>query len=289
MLNRIGASELILNDDGSIYHINLRPEHVAENVITVGDPARVAMISSHFDTVEYRGQKREFVTHTGAYNNNRITVISTGIGPDNIDIVLNELDALMNIDLKEKRLKPVMTKLNIIRMGTSGSLQADIPVDSMVVSSHGLGLDNLMHFYAGHQDSGHLINDIIDHTGLAKTAIRPYLTKGSAKLLERVGDEYQCGVTVTCGGFYGPQGRVLRAPSAFPGLLDSLSSFRTEGHWITNFEMETSAIYGLGKILGHECLSINTIIANRMTRQFSKNPKIAVAQMIEKSLQALFG
>lgn len=287
----IGASELIINNRGAIYHLDLRPDELATTIITVGDPNRVPSVSKHFDKIEVKQSHREFVTHTGSIGNQRISVVSTGIGPDNIDIVFNELDALVNIDFETRTAKENLTKLEIIRMGTSGALQADIEVDSLVVSSFGIGLDNLMHYYnySENAEVSFLRNAFEQHAGLSESVIRPYMVDGSIHLLNKfpTRDGYHHGITVTCPGFYGPQGRHLRLAPALPLLIDSLSSFESGAHRITNFEMETSAIYGLGKMLGHQCLSISAIVANRQANTFSKDGTAAVEKMIEKSLGLL--
>lgn len=285
----IAPSELILNPNGSVYHLNLRPEQLANTIITVGDPGRVATVSQHFEHIEHRVEKREFVTHTGTFRNKRLTVLSTGIGTDNIDIVLNELDALVNIDLGTRQIRDTLRSLSIVRLGTSGTLHADIPVDSLVLSSHGLGLDNVLHYY-NHEQEGplqRLEQEILEHTRLEGFNIRPYLVSGDELLLDHFSQLGTSGITATCSGFYGPQGRQLRLPPAIPDILDRLASFHNGNHRITNFEMETSAIYGLGKLLGHRCLSINTIIANRAKGEFSKDPKAAVEQMIRRALELL--
>ena len=285
----IGNSELILTDDGRVYHINLRPEDLAPIVMTVGDPDRVGEVSKYFDVIEFKTQHREFVTHTGRIGAKRLTVLSTGIGPDNIDIVMNELDALVNIDLEKREVKSSLSSLRIIRLGTSGSLQADIPVDSLVVSSHGIGLDNVLHYYKLEQTAQEqqLQRVFVDHTQLESTAIKPYVVSGSSEILGRFGHEFHKGITVTCPGFYAPQGRVVRASLQFPALVDRLSSFQFEAHRITNFEMETSAIFGLGRVLGHECLAVNTIVANRVQKTFTQDGKKSVEQMIQKSLEVI--
>ncbi|MFM2387466.1 MAG: hypothetical protein RL660_2223 [Bacteroidota bacterium] len=287
MQNTIGESELILTARGSIYHIDLKAEELADIVITVGDPDRVAEVSKHFDKIEFKTQHREFVTHTGYVGKQRITCISSGIGPDNIDIVLNELDAVANINFETRTINPTHRKLKIMRMGTSGSLQADIPVDSMVVSTHGIGLDNVLHYYRDFEHSAHeqqLCNEFANYTMLYKSPIQPYAVKGSDLLLSFFGQEYHKGITVTCPGFYAPQGRVVKANLMFKDLVDNLSTFKFEQTRITNFEMETSAIYGLGKVFNHDCLSINTIVANRVNKNFSKDGKAAVNKMIEHTL-----
>lgn len=285
-MNTIAASELIINPRGAVYHLDLRPEDLAMNVITVGDPDRVAMVSKHFDNIEYKRQHREFITHTGTIGSKRISVVSTGIGPDNIDIVMNELDALVNIDFASRTIKPQLSRLNIIRLGTSGSLQEDIPVDSLVAGTHGLGIDNLLNFYkySNNEEEKQLIQSFITQTQLQSSVGNPYITGASSALLKHFTGGFHHGITVTCPGFYGPQGRVLRLGISNPCFIDSLSHFSFGQHRIANFEMETSAIYGLGKLLGHHCLSVNSIIANRISKQFSSHPQALVETMIEKAL-----
>lgn len=289
LLLMIAASELIITPDGRVYHIHLRPEELAETVITVGDPDRVPAVSKYFDLVEVQTRHREFVAHTGRIGGKRLTVLSSGIGPDNIDIVMNELDALVNIDFNTREILPGHRSLNIVRMGTSGSLQADIPVDSLVVSTHGIGLDNVLHYYdwVQHPEEAELQAIFTAHTGLEDSPVRPYAVGGSELLLTHFSPAFHRGITVTCPGFYAPQGRVVRAPLRFPALVDRLSSFRHEQHRITNFEMETSAIFGLGRVLGHECLAINTIVANRVSKTFTSDAPAAVDRMIRLGLEAL--
>lgn len=288
-MQRISESELILNDRGAVYHLDLRPEELAPFVITVGDPGRVEIVSQHFDTIEFSGTHREFVSHTGHIGKKRITVLSSGIGPDNIDIVMNELDALVNIDFESRTIKPTTNSLNILRLGTSGSLQPNIPVDSMVVSTHGLGIDNLMNFYRYEQneEEKQLLQAFVTQTQLHNQISHPYITGASMNLQKHFVNGFHHGITVTCPGFYGPQGRVLRLGLRQPDLVDRLTAFSYGSHRITNFEMETSAIFGLGKMLGHNCLSINTIIANRVSKQFSRDSKKAVAKMIETVLEII--
>ena len=288
-MSRIGSSELILNPDGSVYHINLKPEHVAPNVIFVGDPARVDRIARHFETVDFRTEKREFRTAVGTFRGHRFTVISTGIGPDNIDIVMNELDALVNVDLDRKRTKEQPTSLNIVRIGTSGSLQADIPVDSMVLGRYGLGFAGLLHFY---RSEGVLETEIEDsfilHTGYPEYRSRPYVVKNDERLGSRLGsEEVHSGITATAVGFYGPQGRVLRLSLDTPQMNKRIESFRHGDLRISNLEMETAAIYGLSRLLGHRAASMNAIIANRATLTFSKDPYKAVDHLIEYTLNKL--
>ncbi len=284
-MNRIAESELIINDRGAVYHLDVRPEELAHTIITVGDPDRVATVSKHFDRIEVKRQHREFVTHTGYIGNKRISCVATGIGPDNIDIVLNELDALVNIDFENRIEKVVKTCLQIIRLGTSGSLQEQIPVDSLVVSSHAIGMDNLLHYYRQQNNDEEiaLLQAYIAHTQLNGN-IHPYINAASMQLQKHFVDGYHHGITVTCPGFYGPQGRILRLGLANPDLIDQLTSFRLGQHFISNFEMETSAIYGLGKLLGHQYLSISAIVANRIAKQFSKDGATLVENMIKQSI-----
>ncbi len=285
----IQASELILNPDGSVYHLNLKPEHIAHDIIFVGDQNRVEKISSLFDTIEFSSQKREFKTHTGTLNGKRISVISTGIGPDNIDIVMNELDALVNIDLKTRQLKTTLKSLNIVRIGTSGSLQADIPVDSFVMSKYGLGLDNMLRSYLVDEISNSKIEELfIDHTNWDIRKGRPYVISCSEKLEQLIeSDKIHKGITATAGGFYGPQGRILRLGIQDENLNSKMDNFLFEGNRITNLEMETAAIYGLSKLLGHNALSLNAIIANRATGTFSEDPYKAVDELIKYTLEKL--
>ncbi len=282
-------SELILNPNGSVYHIQLRPEHIAPTVIVVGDQHRVESISKYFDQVEFKTQSREFVTHTGRLGKNRITVLSTGIGTDNIDIVVNELDAAVNIDLEKRIPKDNHTSLNIIRLGTSGALQADIDVDSFVASAYGLGMDGLLNFYRYDEKIAEpaISEAFIKHTSWHNTLPYPYMVKASEKLLRQFAKGLVQGITATASGFYGPQGRELRIPLAFPELNERVESFNYLGTRITNFEMETSAIYGLGKILGHNTLTICAIIANRVNRTYSKDYKLAVEKLIKYVLDKI--
>jgi uridine phosphorylase len=285
----IKESELILNPDGSVYHLNLKPEHVANDIIFVGDQDRVEKITKHFDSIEFTKQKREFKTQTGLYKGKRFTVISTGIGPDNIDIVLNELDALVNIDLQTRMPKETLTSLNIVRIGTSGSLQKDIPVDSFVMSSHGLDLNGMLHFYQIDTISNPEIEDaFMAFTNWSKEKARPIIINNSKKLEALLdSDKIHKGMTATAGGFYGPQGRVLRLPLADATLNTKMDTFNFKGFRVTNLEMETSVIYGLSKLLGHHALSMNAIIANRATGEFSADPKAVVNKLITYTLDKL--
>ena len=285
----IAASELILNPNGSVYHLNLQPENIADTILMVGDQDRVEKITKHFETIEFTTQKREFKTQTGIYKGKRITVISTGIGPDNIDIVINELDALVNINLQTRTIKSELKSLNIIRIGTSGSLQADIPVDSFVMSKYGLGLDNMLRSYCIDEISETAMEEaFIAQTNWDMRKGKPYVIKGS-EILEKKLESNQIykGFTGTAGGFYGPQGRVLRLAIQDPELNKKMDSFSFEGIKMTNLEMETGAIYGLGKLLGHECLSLNAIIANRANGTFSPDPYKAVDELIAYTLDKL--
>jgi uridine phosphorylase len=285
----IQASELILNPDGSVYHLNLKPEHIAHDIIFVGDQNRVEKISSQFDTIEFSFQKREFKTHTGTLKGKRISVISTGIGPDNIDIVMNELDALVNIDLITRQPKTTLTSLNIVRIGTSGSLQADIPVDSFVMSKYGLGLDNMLRSYLVDEISNTNMEEaFINHTHWDSRKGRPYVISCSEKLEQLIeSDKIHKGITATAGGFYGPQGRVLILEIQDKNLNSKMDDFQFEGNRITNLEMETAAIYGLSKLLGHNALSLNAIIANRAAGTFSEDPYKAVDELIKYTLEKL--
>ncbi|TBN06593.1 phosphorylase [Hyunsoonleella flava] len=285
----IKNSELILNPDGSIYHLNLKPEHIADTIILVGDQDRVALVSKHFDKIIFETQKREFKTHTGTINGKKISVISTGIGPDNIDIVLNELDALANIDFETRTIKQHLKSLNIIRIGTSGGLQPDIPIDSFVVSESGLDLTGMLHAYQTEPISNQKIEKaFIKHTNWNANKARPIIVDGSKTLLSKFDSVSTIkGLTATANGFYGPQGRILRLPLMDAGLNKKIDSFNFEGVKVTNFEMETSAIYGLSKLLGHHAMSLNAIIANRANGTFSNNPRKTVENLITYTLDRI--
>jgi len=285
----IKSSELILNPDGSVYHLNLKPEHIANDIIFVGDQNRVEKITQFFDNIEYSTQKREFKTQTGIFKGKRMTVMSTGIGPDNIDIVINELDALVNIDLETRQPKEKLTALNIIRIGTSGSLQADIPVDSFVMSKYGLGLDNMLRSYLIDPISDKSIEDaFISHTNWDSKKGRPYVIACSEKLEKVIeSNKIHKGITATAGGFYGPQGRVLRLEIQDENLNAKMDNFMHGDNRITNLEMETAAIYGLSTLLGHNALSLNAIIANRASGTFSADPYKAVDELIAYTLDKL--
>jgi len=282
-------TELILSKENRVYHINLKGEDIADNVIVVGDQNRVAEISKLFSKIEFKTEHREFVTHTGIFNGKRITVLSTGIGTDNIDIVMNELDAAININLETRELNPTHRSLNIIRLGTSGALQADIPVNGIVVSSHGLGLDGLLNFYDNWQSINE--NDISEafmkHTNWLPNLPYPYCVKASDSLVSKFREGTHIGITATAPGFYGPQGRQLRLKAAMPTLNDFLTNFKMGDQRISNFEMETSALYGLGKLLNHQCLTACVIIANRVRKEFTSDYAKSVEILITESLQRL--
>lgn len=285
----IKNSELILNPDGSIYHLNLKPKHIANTIIFVGDQDRVSKVTHHFDTIEFETQKREFKTQTGRYKGKRISVISTGIGADNIDIVLNELDALVNINFKTRAVKKQLTSLNIIRIGTSGAIQKNIPLNATLLSTHALDINGMLHAYninsIRHLD---IEKAFIEQTNWHSDKPHPIIIKGSStleKLLES--PTIYKGLTATAGGFYGPQGRVLRLAIQDAALNTKIDAFNYKGIKITNFEMETSAIYGLSKLLGHKAISLNAIIANRFLGTFSDNPNEVIENLITYTLNKI--
>jgi len=288
-MQRIEESELIINSRGAIYHLDLRPDELSHKIFLVGDPGRVSVVSKYFDRIEIKQQHREFVSHTGFIGPDRYSVVSTGIGTDNIDIVMNELDALVNIDFNTRTIKPNLTQLQIIRLGTSGSLQKEIPVDSFVASTHGLGIDNLLNFYRLEPRGAEqeILQAFTTHTQLHQQFAQPAIASASGFLLKHFTNGYHTGITITCPGFYGPQGRILRLGLKHPDLIERLTSFSFGPYRITNFEMETSAIYGLGTMLGHQCLSLNVIVANRITKTFSGNGLLAVERLIEKSIETI--
>ncbi len=285
----IQNSELILNKDGSIYHLNLRPEHIANDFIFVGDQDRVNKVTAHFDKIEFSTQKREFKTTTGYYKGKRLSVISTGIGPDNIDIVINELDALVNIDLETRLIKKEHTALNIVRIGTSGSLQDDIPVDSFLISTHSLDINGMLHAYQIDKISNRDIEKAFSkHTNWSSKKANPIIIQNSKELEVKLSSKQTFkGITATAGGFYGPQGRVLRLPLQDPTINKKIDSFNFNGNRITNLEMETSAIYGLSKLLGHNACSMNAILANRANGTFSSDPGKIVEELIIYTLDKL--
>lgn len=285
---KIPESELVLNRDGSVYHLALQPKHISDTVLTVGDPSRVNVISQYFDSIDFEMNRREFITQVGTYNGKKVTVISTGIGTDNIEIFFTEIDALVNIDLKTREPKSRRKKLRIIRIGTSGALQEDIPVGSYLVSDYAVGFDNLMTFYDLKQDELEraIGEDIRKKTGLPFT---PYVVRGSEALRNQIGEGMIVGNTITCPGFYGPQGRNIRAPLKYPRLLDDLNAYhyRPSDFWLTNFEMETAGYFAMARMLGHEVTSANAIIANRVRNKFSKNPNSVVEGLIRTILNRI--
>lgn len=278
----IPESELVLNADGSVYHLALRPEQLGDLVLIVGDQGRVERISKHFERIEHRSQNREFVAHTGVFSGTHITALSTGIGTDNIDIVLNELDALANMDLKKRTPRMEQRQLRIIRLGTCGSLQEDIPCDSRIVSSYGIGLDNVLHFYAYENidPETRLLNAFLDHCEWPGNLPLPYVAQGDRKLAELLGSGNHTGLTLTASGFYAPQGRMLRGVPAIEGLNDVFTTFEHEGERILNYEMETSALYGLGGMFGHRVCTVCTVVANRLRKEYSKDHHAAIDNMI---------
>lgn len=286
----IKSSELILTPEGKIYHLNLAPSELAPTVITVGDPGRVEMVSKYFDSIEVKAEHREFKTHTGNFKGKRISVISTGIGPDNIDIVFNELDALVNIDFENRTIKKKLTSLDIIRIGTSGSLTDEIEVDSFLISAIGIGLDNVMHYYNDIDTifERDFAQKFIDHTQWNPDNSVPYAVKADKSLLEKLSSDITFkGITITNVGFYGPQGRVLRARLRDENLNEKLTSFRINKKKITNMEMETATMYGMSKLLGHSAISMNAIIANRATGSFSKNSYKTIDELIQYTLEKI--
>ena len=289
-MKRIRESELILNPDGSIYHLHLKPGEISDWIITVGDQDRVEMISSYFDRIEIKRQHREFKTHTGYFKDKRITVMSTGIGPDNIDIVFNELDALVNIDFDSREVKTDHTTLNIVRVGTSGGLQPDVAIDSFVAADIGIGFDNLLHFYGNTDEifDVHFAEEFVQHTQWHQANATPYIIHCDNVLREKFkDDDILSGITTTNVGFYGPQGRILRLKLQDDHLNEKIASFVYEGRKITNLEMETAAIYGMSKLLGHRALSLNVILANRANGTFSEDPNGAVDKLIQKTLDII--
>ncbi len=288
-MEKLKNSQLIVTAEGAIYHINIRPENLAENIIIVGDPGRVEKISQHFDAIEFQAQNREIKTHTGRIGAKRITVMSTGMGPDNIDIVLNELDALVNIDLQNKTVKKEHKSLNIVRLGTSGAVQKEIPVDSFVASKYGLGLDGLMNFYNPPQGiiEKEMVDVLIEQTRWPKEWARPYIVKGTESLMTKIGFDMLQGITATAPGFYGPQGRILRMKLAQPDFNQRIEAYRFGEEKIFNYEMETSALYGLGRSLGHNVLTVCLVIANRITEDYSANHHRKIEELIKVVLERL--
>lgn len=283
----IADSELIFNADGSIYHLNLLPDDVADTIIFVGDPDRVPLVSEYFDTVDVRKGKREFITHTGSLRGKRISVISTGIGTDNIDIVLNEIDALVNVDFKTRRLKEEIRSVDIIRIGTSGAIQDDIAMDSLLVSEYAIGFDTLMQFYKKTYTPEELeIQDALNNT-FSGLSFKPYVAKASEKLLKKTAADLPKGITLTAPGFYAPQGRQIRSNNVYANLIEQANCVELSGQKITNLEMETAGIYALCNMFGHHALSINAILASRVNGKFSINPSEIINQAIRYVLDRL--
>jgi len=285
-MSTITETDLIINPDGSVYHLNLKPEHITDTIIAVGDPSRVFKISQYFDTIDFEMNRREFITHKGRYKGKKVTVISTGMGTDNVEIFLTELDALVNVDLKTRKIKEKKKKLNIIRVGTSGSLQEDLRLGTHLVSDYGIGLDTLMVFYNLRQTGfeNTISNKLKEYIDLP---FKPYCVKGSEVLAEQFAFDMVSGHTVTSPGFYGPQGRKIRLDLKYPHLMEDLTYFHHDDFWLTNFEMETAGYYALGRLMGHEVISLNAIIANRVKNKFSKDPDKVVDSLIRKVLDRL--
>jgi uridine phosphorylase len=283
-VKKIAESELIINADGSIYHLNLKPGDIADNIIAVGDPGRVYRVSKFFDTLDFEMNKREFITHTGTYGGKKITVISSGMGPDNIEILMTELDALFNIDLKSREIKKKKKKLNIVKIGTSGSIQSDIKLGTHLVSEYAIGLDTLFAYYKFPQDkTGIEVSKKLKK--VLKLNFMPYCCKCSENLKKKIAWDMLSGNTLSAPGFYAPQGREVRIKPRNPAMLNELTYFHMNDFWLTNFEMEASAYYGLGKMLGHEVLCLNAIIANRVKKSFSKNYNKSVDKLIQIVLE----
>jgi uridine phosphorylase len=280
-------SELILHKDGSVYHLGLRPEELATTIITVGDPARVNSVSKHFDEINIKRQHREFITHTGRIGNLPISVVSTGIGTDNIDIVFNELDALLNIDFATRMTKTRLTSARIIRIGTTGSLREDLPIDSIVKSAFAIGLDNLMHFYK--RESTTKFDQILNEfkAAVPQMPVIPYVAEADSELLESIGRDWRKGITITCPGFYAPQGRILRYEATVDDILGQAGNWNSHDLQVTNFEMETAGIYGLSSLLQHRALSVSAVVANRIKKEFSKNPSRVVNDLITNVLDQI--
>lgn len=285
----MNESDLILNPDGSIYHLNLKPEEIPDLILLSGDPARISKISDHFDHVDFKRQNREFVSHAGTLKGTKLLALSTGIGPDNIDIVMNELDALANIDLNTKELNGNRRSLTIVKIGTSGTLQTDIPVGTMVIASHGMGMDGSLHYYRRLVDvTDHdLTREFIRQTNWPAFLPMPYIIPGTPGLIQKISSKGILGITVTASGFYGPQGRELRLRSSFPGMLDALAKFSYKNHRIVNFEMETSSLYGLGAMLGHQVASICVLLASRVTGEYTRSAKEDEEKLISYVLEKI--
>lgn len=279
---KIPSSELIINSDGSIYHLQLKPEHLASIVFTVGDPDRVALVSRYFDRIDFKISKREFVTHTGWLNGKRVTVMSTGMGTDNVEILMTELDTLVNVDLETREVKTEKTTLQIIRLGTSGSMQADIPVGSFLASEIGIGMDTLMAYYPDLSGDQNLAKAVRNELGLT---FLPYQASASPSLLEKLDPNFVKGVTLTCPGFYAPQGREVRLKPRFDRMIERLSRLKIDDKRLTNFEMETAGYYAMGELLGHQILSLNAIVANRPLNIFDPEADKTVDKIIQTALE----
>ncbi len=287
-MTRISETDLILNEDGSVYHLSLLPKNISENIITVGDPSRVYRVSEHFDDIEFEMNKREFITHVGMYKGKRITVMSTGIGTDNIELFMTELDALVNIDLKTREIKPRKKKLKIIRIGTSGAFQEDIPLGTHLVTDYAVGIDSMIAYYnlpMTEFEKG-IAADLNEKVKLPSA---PYVVRGSVSLREQIAMDMKIGNTVTTPSFYAAQGRRVRLNIKYPNLLEELNYYhnKTSDFWLANFEMETAAYYAMARLLGHEVLSVNAIIANRMKNKFSKDPNKVIDSLIKKVLDRI--
>jgi uridine phosphorylase len=279
-------TDLILNPDGSVYHLNLKPRHISDLVITVGDPGRVHRVTQHFDKVTFEMNKREFITHVGEYKKRKITVISTGMGTDNVEILMTELDALVNIDLKKREPKSRKRKLKIVRIGTSASIQEDLRLGTHLLSEYAVGLDPLMQFYNLEQSS---FENRVTHKLKEELHLPfdPYCVQASSELIDHFGDVMRNGTTVTCHGFYAPQGRSIRIPIKYPNIIDQFNYFHLDDLWLTNLEMETAGYYALARLLGHDIISVNAIIANRIRNKFSKNPNKVIDSLIKKVLDRM--
>ncbi len=279
---QIPESELIINSDGSVYHLHLKPAHLASLIFTVGDPERVPLVSQYFDQIEFINHKREFVTHTGWLNGKRVTVMSSGMGTDNIEILMTELDALVNLDLATRKIKPTKTSLQIVRLGTSGSMQEDIPIGTLLASETAIGMDNLLAYYPelpGDQGIGQAIKD---EFGLG---FAPYQAAAAPELLAKLDGQFIHGITLTCPGFYAPQGREVRIKPRFGEMIERLAAMRIGGKRLTNFEMETAGYYAMGELLGHQVLSLNAIIVNRPKKKFDVDAHSTVDRLIQVALE----
>jgi len=287
--HQLGEAELLITQKGNIYHLDIAPAHLADTVITVGDPDRVPIVSKYFDRITHKSKHREFVCHSGYIGRKHVTALSTGIGPDNMDIVMNELDALANVDFATRTISAHKKSLSIIRLGTCGSLHADIPSGSMVTAAYGIGLDNLLHYYRfeNNTDERFIMDSFMQHTRLSGTNIHPYIAEGSIALRKHFATGYINGITVTCPGFYGPQGRTIRGQMVYPYLMDALATFNTRDLRVTGFEMETAAMFGLGKILGHHCCSISTVVNNRANNTMSRSVEADIEHMIKHTLSVI--